>query len=156
MTDDLAQPNRQALAAQNRSLPGKVTGRLRNAIDAMVWKAASRKEAAQMAAMTDHSLRQALRRPHVMGYYLAECEVLRLSGRAKRLHRLEELASQDRNINGAVAAIKAAEQIEDDTRASGRAGLTAPGLIIVIGNQPVAQPPAPIAIDAVPAEVSSR
>src|SRR5262249_40548519 len=73
---------RQAIAARDRSLPGRVTGKLYRAIDAMVWAGSSRKEAAQMAGLSDHGLRQALRRPHVLAFYLSECEVLRLSGRA--------------------------------------------------------------------------
>jgi hypothetical protein len=83
MTTDLT-PSRQKLAARDRSLPLKVTGRLKVAIEAMVWQAASRKDAAAIAGMTDHSLRQALRRSHVMHHYLRECEVLRQSGKAKR------------------------------------------------------------------------
>jgi hypothetical protein len=122
--------SRQALAARDRSLPGRVTGRLRVALDAMVWEAASRKEAAEKAGMTDHSLHQALRRPHVMAYYRSECEVLRLSGRAKRLHRLEALGGQDGNA--AVAAIKAAEQIGDEQATSPNGIIQRPGLVIVI------------------------
>jgi hypothetical protein len=142
-TTDVSQPTRQAIAARNRSLPGKVTGRLKRAIDAMVWQAASRKEAAAMAGMTDHSLRQAMKRPHVMQYYLSECEVLRLSGRAKRLHRLEELAGQDSNRNAAVAAIKVAEQIVDERHAAGPHAVTQPGLVIVITPKDVPRPLGP-------------
>jgi len=86
-----------------------------------------------VAGLTDHGLRQALRRPHVMAFYLSECEVLRASGRAKRLHRLEELAAQNVNINGAVAAIKAAELITEDPVRSGAANPT-PGVTIRILN----------------------
>jgi len=109
----------------------------------MVWQAASRKEAAAMAGMTDHSLRQAMKRPHVMQYYLSECEVLRLSGRAKRLHRLEELAGQDSNRNAAVAAIKVAEQIVDERHAAGPHAVTQPGLVIVITPKDVLRPLGP-------------
>jgi hypothetical protein len=99
----------------------------------MVWSAASRKEAAERAGLTDHSLRQALRRPHVIRHYRELCEVLRESGRAKRLHRLDELASQDTNKNAAVAAIKVAEQLGDAEAARGGYGPpTAPGLVIQI------------------------
>jgi hypothetical protein len=128
-------PSRQALAARDRSLPGRVTGRLRAALDAMVWEAASRREAAEKAGMTDHSLRQALRRPHVMAYYRTECEVLRLSGRAKRLHRLEALAEQDGNRNAAVAAIKAAEQIGDGQAASSTLIGRVAGVVIVVTDR---------------------
>jgi hypothetical protein len=110
----------------------------------MVRNAASRNEAAQAAGMTDHSLRQALKRPHVMRHYLAECEVLRLSGRAKRLHRRDEIAHQDDNKNAAVAAIKTAEQLGDSQDAA-RGTQQMPGLTIVIRNAP----PQPL-IDATP------
>jgi hypothetical protein len=131
MTTDLT-PSRQKLAARDRSLPLKVTGRLKVAIEAMVWQAASRKDAAAIAGMTDHSLRQALRRSHVMHHYLRECEVLRQSGKAKRLHRLEEIAASDKNQNAAVAAIKAAEQLEEQAQIHARGMATAPGLVIVV------------------------
>jgi hypothetical protein len=135
-------PTRQAIAAQNRSLPGRVTGKLYKAVEAMVWEGASRKQAAQAASLTDHGLRQALRRPHVLAFYLAECEVLRTSGKAKRLHRLEELALQDENKNAAVAAIKTAEQIVDDPVK--RVGAVAsPGIVIrVVSVANVASAPA--------------
>jgi hypothetical protein len=133
MSDVAFGTTRRAIAARDRTLPGRVTGKLYKAIDAMVWSAASRKEAAQVAGLTDHGLRQALRRPHVMAHYLSECEVLRASGRAKRLHRLEELAAQNVNINGAVAAIKAAEQITEDPVRSGGANPT-PGIVLRVIN----------------------
>jgi len=114
-------------------LPGRVTGKLYKAVEAMVWEGASRKQAAQAASLTDHGLRQALRRPHVLAFYLAECEVLRTSGKAKRLHRLEQLAEQDDNRNAAVAAIKAAEQLSDIDVAKS-ANTPTPGVTIRIVN----------------------
>ena len=130
---DARPATRQAIAARNRSLPGRVTGKLYKAVEAMVWEGASRKEAAQAASLSDHGLRQALRRPHVLAFYLAECEVLRTSGRAKRLHRLEALAAQDDNRNAAVAAIKVAEQIADDPVKHG-AAVASPGIVIRVLN----------------------
>jgi hypothetical protein len=146
------QPTRQALACQGRSLPNRVTGKLLVALNAMVWKAASRKEAAAIAGLTDHSLRQALKRPHVMRHYLDECETLRLSGRAKRLHHLEELAAQRVNMNAAINAVKAAEGIGDDNHAPGRAAASSPGVTIVIVGNP--QPPdrEPQTIDITPTD----
>jgi hypothetical protein len=139
--------NRQQLSARDRSLPGQVTGRLRRVLDAMVWEAASRKEAAEKAGMSDHSVRQALKRPHVMAYYNSECEVLRLSGRARRLHRLDELAAQDTNKNAAVAAIKAAEHIADEAAASRPPPFM--GLVVQI----VQAPTPPRTIDAQPTKL---
>jgi hypothetical protein len=97
----------------------------------MVWDGASRKKAAQAAGLTDHGLRQALRRPHVLNHYRSECEVLRTSGRAKRLHRLEEIAASDRNLNASVAAIKVAEQLGEDA-VPGRGVPMVPGFVIVV------------------------
>jgi hypothetical protein len=132
MTNDLA-PTRQAIAAKDRSLPGRVTGRLRRAIDLMVWEAASRKQAAERCGMSDHSMRQALRRPHVIRYYRELCVVLRESGRAKRIHRLDEIAAQDVNRNAAVQAIKAAEQLDEADAARGVSGVPQqPGIVIQI------------------------
>ena len=150
-------PSPQAIAAPERSRPGRVTGKLRTAIDVMVWEGASRPQAAEQAGLTDHGLRQALRRPHVLAHYRNECEVLRVSGRAKRLHRLDALALQDENKNAAVAAIKVAEQLGDEQR--GPSGsVTLPGLVIQVINGPAAALPAAtvhahrITIDAIPDE----
>jgi hypothetical protein len=96
-----------------RSQPGAVTGRLKRAIDLMVWQGLTRDDAALKAGLRPHSLYAAFRKSHVKQHYLSECEVLRVSGRAKRLHRLEELAAQDENRNAAVAAIRAADSIPD-------------------------------------------
>jgi hypothetical protein len=109
---------------------------------------------AQMAGMTDHSLRAALKRPHVMAHYLAECEVLRLSGRAKRLWRLEEIAASDRNLNASVNAIKCAEQLEDSA-APDRGGMgTVPGLVVTIVNAPLPKAPT-IDVSPSPAHVDA-
>lgn len=114
--------------------PG-VTGKVRRAVDAMVWLGLHRDKAAEHAGLAVHSLYQALRRPPVKAYYLDQCETLRTSGRARRLHRLEALAAQDDNLNAAVAAIKAAEQMgeQDVSRTNGGAAQT-PGFLITIVN----------------------
>jgi hypothetical protein len=142
MSDVAFGATRQAIAARDRSLPGRVTGKLYKAVAAMVWEGASRKEAAQVAGLSDHGLRQALRRPHVLAHYLSECEVLRVSGRAKRLHRLEELAEQNTNMNAAVAAIKTAELMPDDPVKRGGA-VASPGIVIRVVNLVAPSDPGP-------------
>jgi hypothetical protein len=74
--------------------------------------------------------------------------VLRLSGRAKRPHRLEEIAGMDRNLNASVAAIKAAEQLADEPARSGQGAITMPGLVIIVTKS--APAPSPV-IDVTPA-----
>jgi hypothetical protein len=127
-------PTRQALEAVNRSYPGKVTGRLRTALTAMVWQGARRAEAAKIGGMTDHSLRAALRKPHVKSWYLAELGVLRESERPKTFHRLCDLRDQDENKNAAVAAAKALEQISDEQTNRSGAPTPGPGVTIRILN----------------------
>jgi hypothetical protein len=124
-------PTHQSVAARDRSQPGKVTGKLRVAIEAMVWAALPRAEAAAHAGMTEHGLYKALRKPPVRAYYLSECEVLRTSGRARRIHRLEQIAEQDDNKQAAVNAIKALDYQEDQQHAAAARSVS-PGLVIVI------------------------
>lgn len=61
-------PPRQALAVAGRSSRGRVTGKLRAAIEAMVWEGSCRPDAAKAAGLKDHSLREALRKPHVRAF----------------------------------------------------------------------------------------
>jgi hypothetical protein len=131
------EPSRQALACQGRSAKLKVTGKLKNALDAMVWAGARRAEAAAIAGITDHSLRAALKKPHVKAHYLAELGVLRESSRARTHHRLEELRDQDENKAAAVNAAKALEQLAETEHASGRStqGIM-PGLVIQLIHSP--------------------
>src|SRR6516162_10958346 len=123
-------PTRQALEAVNRSYPGKVTGRLRGALLDMVWKGSRRDDAALANKMSVHGLREALKRPHVKAFYLAELGVLRESERPKTFHRLCDLRDQDENKNAAVAAAKALEQISDEQMTRPNATVTSPGVII--------------------------
>ena len=151
MTTDIAAspPSRQALAAENRSLPNRVTGRLRLAITEMVWSGARRADAAKAARMTDHSLRAALRKPHVIAFYRAELGTLRESERAKTFHRLCDVRDQDANKMASVAASKALEQISEEAVSRPHSQQQMPGFVIVIAGRP-AQPSAPVTIDAEP------
>lgn len=144
MTND--EPTRQAIAAKDRSAPMKVTGRLRAAILEMVWKGARRTEAAEAAGMTDHSLRAALKKPHVLAFMRGELGALRESERPRTLNRLAALRDQDENKNAAVSAAKALEQLSDiaDERPTGAS--SSPGLTIRIVSAPA---PAPL-VDVTP------
>jgi hypothetical protein len=147
MTDNLPAPTRQAEAIEGRSKQLSVTGRLKVAIDAMVWEGTTRSKAAEKARMTDHSLRAALKKPHVLRYYHVELGVLRESARAKNFHRLDSIADETGNGMARVAAIKTMEAISNDPHGSvvrsgsgARSGYVidlsdpppAPGLVIVI------------------------
>ena len=124
------EPSRQAVAAQERSAPGQVTGKLRRALEAMVWQGSRREQAAATAGITDHSLRTALAKPHVKAWYMAQLQVLRDSARAKNIHRLTEIRDAANNMP-AVQAIKALEQLEEVSASTSNVQRN-PGLQIVI------------------------
>jgi hypothetical protein len=132
MTDHLpTAPTRQAAAIEGRSRRGAVTGKLKTALDLMVWSGKKRVDAAQEAGLADCSLRAALRKPHVLQHYNAELAALRTSLRAKNVHRLDTIADDSKNDMARVAAVKALEIIIE--QADERTGaVTMPGLQIII------------------------
>jgi hypothetical protein len=126
-------PTRQAAAIEGRSRRGAVTGKLKTALDLMVWENLARKEAAEKAGLADASLRFAFRKPHVMNYYHAELKALRDNLRAKNVHRLDKIADHSKNDMARVASIKTLEQIADQAdERRGTSTQTMPGLQIVI------------------------
>jgi hypothetical protein len=118
----------------------KIGARVKAAIDCMVWEALPRKEAAERAGLREHSLYKALRRAPVLAYLRSEMEVLRLSGRSRNFHRLEEIRDQDSNPMAAVAAIRQLEQsaAEQDTPGN---RVRVPGIVIQIINAPAEKTP---------------
>jgi hypothetical protein len=148
MGDNLpAMPTRQKLAIDGRSRRNAVTGKLKAALDAMVWEAKDRKDAAIAAGLVDRSVRDALRKPHVVAYYNNELAALRTSLRAKNLHRLDGIADNSKNDMAKVASIKVLEQITDqaDERRGAQGDGRLPGLQIII-VQPAPKPVEPIEV----------
>lgn len=133
-------PPQQVTDKPKREL--KVTRVVKAAIDAMVWQGMKREDAAQAAGMKDNSLYVALRRPEVKAYYLDQCEVLRTSGKARRIHRLEQMVEQDDNKAAVVNAVLALERL-GDSQLNGNAGQSVtPGVVIqIIGNASVQSVP---------------
>src|ERR1700676_1483603 len=131
----IAFPTRQAAAIEGRSRRGAVTGKLKTALDLMVWDNLKRKDAATKAGLADSSLRFAFRKPHVMAYYHAELKALRDNLRAHNVHRLDKIADESKNDMARVASIKALELISDQADEKQRPGAAIlPGLQIVIVN----------------------
>lgn len=141
----VAQPAPPAKPVATIERAGQIRGRLKTAIDAMVWLGLTRKLAAEHAGMTEHGLYTALRKPHVKAFYLSECEVLRTSGRARRIHRLEAMLEQDDNKAAVINAALALDRVTDQEVAGKSAAL--PGLQIIIQqtvSAPVVSGPSPI------------
>jgi hypothetical protein len=169
MTDD-DKPTRQAIAAQGRSGKLTVSGKLKVALDHMLYAAASRPESAKLAGMTDHSLRAAFRKPHVRAYYNSGLEVLRTSERARNIAAMARVRDTSDNGVAVVTAAKALEQLAEPNGPGGigggrgRSGYIidlsdpppAPGLVIVI--QPPRQTPTDgdKMIDVTPNEPNER
>jgi hypothetical protein len=136
MTDiSISTPAKPPAITSKEAKPLKVTGKVKAAIDAMVWEGLKRDDAALQAGMKDNSLYVALRRPEVKAYYLAECEVLRTSGRARRIHRLEEMQEQNDNKAAVVNAILALEGMANDQAAANAQQSAVPGVIVQIITQ---------------------
>jgi hypothetical protein len=122
MTDD--QPTRQAVAAKERSGKLTVSGKLKVAIDAMLFEGSRRADAAQAAGMTDHGLREAFKKPHVKAYYNAGLQVLRDSERARNILSLVAVRDGEGHTNpmARVSAAKALEQIAEPNGPGGPGG----------------------------------
>jgi hypothetical protein len=90
-------PTRQAAAIEGRSARNRVTGKLRIALEAMIWEGLPRAKAAAKAGMADSCLRFALRKPHVLAHHNAELTALRTSLRARNVHRLDSIADTSGN-----------------------------------------------------------
>ena len=116
---------------RSRSAPGKVTGRLKIALDAMVWRGMKRGEAAALAGLKEQSLYVALARPHVRSAYLHQLEVLRNSERARNIHRAIEIRDAANN-KPAMEALKWLHQVDEQAQQVG-GGANMPGFVIVLG-----------------------
>jgi hypothetical protein len=126
----------------------KISGVVKVAIDAMVWQGLPRKQAAEVAKISEHGLYKALCKPPVKAYYNAQLEVLRSSERARNVHRLREIRDAGNNMP-AVQAIGMLERMSDEATADKRAQhvLQSPGLTIVISQAAPAALPDPKVID---------
>jgi hypothetical protein len=128
----------------------RIGGRLKQALDLMIWGDGKRRylpdnEAAAIAGLNVLSIRNALQKPHVLAYYREQREVLRARESPANIHRLCEIRDADNNMP-AVNAIKALEMIGDEQ--TSRPNTPTPGISIRIVQ--VSSPPAPIDIKAAP------
>ena len=128
----------------------RVTGKVRIAIEAMVWDGLPRDQAAAKAGISEHGLYKALRKPPVKAAYLSELDVLRTSERARNIHTLAEVRDQTSNQMARVQAVKALEQIDEQAaEGSGRSNAL-PGLQIVVVTGGAQRPMVDITPSVVP------
>lgn len=150
MTDDNKPITRQAIAAKDRSGKMTVSGKLKVALDDMLFIGSCRADAAKAAGMTDHGLREALKRPHVKAYYSQGLEVLRTSERSRNIFALAKVRDSSDNGMAVVSAAKALEQLADTAPPTGTTDRDRPGVSIVIVQAPQPQQPAGMTIDVMP------
>jgi hypothetical protein len=148
-----------------KSLPKRVTGKLKAVCDLMVWEGMPWNDAAQKMNFRTRSMRLAMERPHVLKYLTAQRRVLLAQSSGQNLHRLGKLRDQDSNPAAAVQAARALEALAVEAQggasasgaSSGRAGWvidlgsepTAPGLVIHV-HHPAPAPDAGLMIDVTP------
>lgn len=95
-----------------------LTQKNREAIEAMVFEGLKRPDAAALVGLTDHALRTALTKPHVLAY-LNECtEVLRTGLRPRALHTMGELLDSKNDST----KFKAAEYLDGQNRGTHTVG----------------------------------
>lgn len=136
--DTTEQPTKRQLARREASAPGKVTGKLKVGIDAMVWQGLDYAEAARYANLQAQAIRYALNKPHVKAYYTSQLEVLRTSERARNIHRAREIRDAENNMP-AIHAIKYLDHVPDENASTSKG--MAPGFVVQIVNvQQTAQP----------------
>jgi hypothetical protein len=121
-------PTKSTRTERNPRAPGRAA---REALDLMVFEGINRDEAAKRAGMLPKSLANSLRKPQTKRYYSEALEVLRVSGRARRIHRLEQLAEQDDNKVAAVNAIAALERLDGAAEAAAP-GRPSTGFVIMV------------------------
>jgi hypothetical protein len=138
MTDQPNIPTRQAIAAKGRSGALTVSGKLKVALDEMLYKGSRRPEAATAAGMSDHGLREALKKPHVKAYYNSGLEVLRTSERARNISALAQVRDDSENDMARVSAAKALEQLAEPNGPGGPGGGRGAraGWVITLDDEP--------------------
>ena len=137
--------NRQ-LARRNATAINRVTGRLRDALRLMVWERMRDNEAACQAGITVTALRDALRKPHVLGWYREQLQVLRARERPANIHALVDVRDQQINQMARVQAVKALEQLDTEHQTTGSKAHS-PGFVVIVqahAVQPDANPTKPL------------
>jgi hypothetical protein len=120
----------------------EVRGKLRKALDLMIWGNGERRylpdsEAAVIVGMNVLSIRNALQKPHVLAYYKQQRQVLRERESPANIHRLAEIRDAADNM----PAVQAAKALMLDESQPSAVNSGSPWLTIRV-IAPLAEPPA--------------
>ena len=118
-----------------RSAPRRVTGRLKHALDLMIWGGddgmpVEWEEAAKRAGLRTRTLRLAIQKPHVRVYLNKQRRAFLGAISAKNISRAAAIRDQDANRMAALGAIKFLEDGGDSSRSAGP--VRTPGICIQI------------------------
>jgi hypothetical protein len=116
-----------------RSPPGKIGGRLKQCIDAMVWENLTDSQAAVKFKFNVNSIRSGLKRAPVLRYLKEQRMVLHARELARNSHTLIEV--RDKSLNGMarIAAARELGRVADDEQQRSTMQ-RAPGVTIVLIN----------------------
>jgi|ERR1041385_2506016 hypothetical protein len=137
----------RALTAKPPQIPTKtrpkhvigVKGKLKVAIELIVFEGKALDEAAKGAGLTTYTLRQALGKAHVIAHLKARREVLRASICGSNILRLGQIRDAADNMP-AIQAIRTLEDLDAAPATAGSGASASPGITIRIINQAPAQP----------------
>jgi len=140
----------QAVSVKYRSAPGRVTGRLKEALDLVVNEGTDPYEAAAKVGLHARSMRLALARKHVLAYLRAQREVLRQRASAQNIFHAVKMRESSTNEMAKLGAMKFIEAIEETPRL-GAGQPSVPGLcVVIVGAQPAPLAAEPVALDVTP------
>jgi hypothetical protein len=120
-------------AAGEATQPREIGARLKVAIDAIVQKAATFREAAAEAGMDESSVYKAFKRSTVRRYFFEQLEPKKIRGRAVALDSLLYEAKEGKNAAAKVAACRALMEVDDNPRLE-RGPPGQAGLVVIIGS----------------------
>jgi hypothetical protein len=112
-----------------------VTGKLRKALELMVYSGMSFDKAAQAVQLTTRAMRLALERPHVIRYLKEQKQVFRASVSSQNIFKLADIRDNSDNAMAQLGAIKVLEQIDNDTASNQRQSM--PGFVILVAGSNV-------------------
>lgn len=144
------QPTPRQIGRREASKPAKVTGRLKRALDLMVWDAKRDNEAAVETGITISAIRIALKQPHVRAYYREQIEVLRGRESARNIHRAIEIRDAANNMP-AIHAIRYLDGEDAENARQLNAMHRSPGLTVVVVQGAAEVRNAPV-LDVTPSE----
>jgi hypothetical protein len=108
-----ARTNESLPADQRPSKPGRVSGKLKIALDAIIFEGAEMDASAKKAGITTRAVRLAMAKPHVIGYMRTQRATLVNELSASNVHHLRTMRAESPNQMVRLGAVRTIEDIAD-------------------------------------------